>query len=100
MRPAAIVTGASRGIGRGIALSLATAGYDLVVNYARNAAAAQEVAEAVAERGGKAPMHLGSRGARKAPGIGHLLAKPFESASKWMGKSGRAGRRGRNKMPL
>ena len=53
-----------------------------------------------AERGGKAPMHLGSRGARKAPGIGHLLAKPFESGAKWMGKSGSAGRKGRSKMPL
>jgi hypothetical protein len=52
------------------------------------------------ERGAKAPAHVGSRGARKAPGIGHLLAKPFESASKWMGKSGSAGRRGRSKMPL
>ena len=53
-----------------------------------------------AERGGKAPMHAGSRGAHKAPGIGKWLAKPFESASKWMGKSGSAGRRGRSKMPL
>jgi hypothetical protein len=52
------------------------------------------------ERGGKAPMHAGSRGARKAPGVGRFLAKPFESASKWMGKSGSAGRRGRSKMPL
>ena len=53
-----------------------------------------------AERGGKAPMHAGSRGARKAPGVGHLLAKPFESAGKWMGRSASKGRRGRGKMPL
>jgi hypothetical protein len=53
-----------------------------------------------AERGGKAPANLGARGARKAPGIGHLLAKPFESASKWIGKSGRAGRSARGKSPL
>ena len=53
-----------------------------------------------AERGAKAPAHAGSRGARKAPGIGHLLAKPFESASKWMGKSARGGRKGRGKMPM
>jgi 3-oxoacyl-[acyl-carrier protein] reductase len=32
-RPAAIVTGASRGIGKGIAKELASLGYDLVVNY-------------------------------------------------------------------
>ena len=53
-----------------------------------------------AERGGKAPMHRGSRGARQAPGSGNLLAKPFESASKWMGRSASKGRQGRGKMPL
>ncbi len=53
-----------------------------------------------AERGAKAPMHVGARGAHKTPGIGHLLAKPFQSASKWMGKSARGGRKGRGKMPV
>ena len=53
-----------------------------------------------AERGAKAPAHAGSRGARKAPGIGHWLAKPFDSASKWMGKSARGGRKSRGKMPM
>ena len=32
-RPAAIVTGASRGIGKGIAKELASLGYNLVVNH-------------------------------------------------------------------
>ena len=53
-----------------------------------------------AERGGKAPAHAGARGARKAPGIGNLLAKPFESASKWISKSGSTGRKARGKSPL
>jgi 3-oxoacyl-[acyl-carrier protein] reductase len=39
----ALVTGASRGIGRGVALALAQAGHDVVVNYASNAGAASEV---------------------------------------------------------
>jgi NAD(P)-dependent dehydrogenase (short-subunit alcohol dehydrogenase family) len=49
MNAVALVTGASRGIGRGIATELARAGFDVVLNYVQNAAAAAEaVAESVA----------------------------------------------------
>ncbi|NLT53977.1 MAG: 3-ketoacyl-ACP reductase [Actinomycetales bacterium] len=50
----ALVTGASRGIGRGIALALAGAGHDVVVNYANNRAAAEEVAGLVEAAGASA----------------------------------------------
>ena len=43
----ALVTGSSRGIGRGIAISLAEAGADVVVNYAGNAKAAEECADII-----------------------------------------------------
>ena len=52
------------------------------------------------QRGGQAPMNAGGRTARQAPGIGRWLAKPFDSASKMMGRSGSAGRRGRAKAPF
>jgi len=45
MNPVALVTGASRGIGRGIALELARIGHDLVINYASNREAATATAE-------------------------------------------------------
>ncbi|MBW7894806.1 MAG: 3-ketoacyl-ACP reductase [Opitutaceae bacterium] len=48
----ALVTGASRGIGRGIALELARAGHRVAINYAGNAAAAAEALKLVQEAGG------------------------------------------------
>lgn len=50
----ALVTGASRGIGRAIALQLALQGASLVVNYHNSADAAQQVVRQIAEQGGRA----------------------------------------------
>ncbi|MFY0542837.1 3-oxoacyl-[acyl-carrier-protein] reductase [Brevibacillus sp. H7] len=52
----ALVTGASRGIGRAIALRLAEAGANVVVNYAGSEAAAAETVAKVKERGRDAIM--------------------------------------------
>lgn len=50
----AIVTGASRGIGRAIALAMATEGAQVVVNYASSGEAAQQVVDEIAASGGSA----------------------------------------------
>jgi len=53
MNPVALITGASRGIGRGIALELAQLGHDLVINFAGNESAAKQTAADCAERARK-----------------------------------------------
>ena len=54
MTPTAIVTGASGGIGRGIAERLAQDGFSVVVHYAGNRAKADAVVNAIAAAGGRA----------------------------------------------
>lgn len=50
----ALVTGASRGIGRAIALTLAAKGYAVALNYAGSQAAAEAVKGEIEAAGGKA----------------------------------------------
>ncbi len=52
--PVALVTGASRGIGRAIAVELAGAGYEIVVNYVARQDAAEETAALVTGKGREA----------------------------------------------
>ncbi len=73
MQPVVLVTGASRGLGRGIAIEAAAAGHSVAINYASNAAAAEETvslcaaaASSAAQRFVPVPGDIGSREAREA----------------------------------
>ena len=52
----ALVTGASRGIGRAISLRLAAEGANIAINYAGNTAKAEETKAAIEAAGGKAAL--------------------------------------------
>ena len=53
MRKKAIVTGASRGIGKGIAIALAKEGYDVAITYSSKQEEAAKVAEKIEAQGGR-----------------------------------------------
>jgi len=52
----ALVTGASRGIGKAVALRLAQTGMPVIINYLSNTAAAQAVADEIKANGGQAEL--------------------------------------------
>src|SRR5207302_6232975 len=68
----ALVTGASRGIGRATALALATAGAQVVVHYGRGANEAEAVVAEIRKAGGRAEA-VGAD--LSAPDGAHTLAK-------------------------
>ncbi|MPZ31838.1 MAG: SDR family oxidoreductase [Rhodospirillales bacterium] len=69
----ALVTGASRGIGRAIAVSLADAGAAVAVNYLEKAADAKQVADTIRGRGGNA-MTVGADVSQGAAVTGMVAA--------------------------
>ena len=72
----ALVTGASRGIGRAIALALAEAGAHVLVHYGRSAPEAESVVAAIQAKGGRANAIAADLG---APDGAALLAKQVRS---------------------
>jgi 3-oxoacyl-[acyl-carrier protein] reductase len=69
----AVVTGASKGIGAGIAKQLAAEGAAVVVNYASSKEGADQVVNEITGRGGKAIAVQGN--VAKTEDIGHLFAE-------------------------
>ncbi len=66
----ALVTGGSRGIGRAVALKLASLGAKVAVNYRANEAAAQEVVKEIEAQGGEAMAMQGDvRDAQQAKAL-------------------------------
>ncbi len=56
----ALITGSSRGIGKAIALELASRGYAVAVHYGRNREAAEQVAQEAQERGAPSVAVIGA----------------------------------------
>lgn len=57
MNKTVVITGASRGIGKGIAIAFAKEGYNVVINYSSNDAAAQETLGEVEKYGARSMIY-------------------------------------------
>lgn len=74
-----LVTGANSGIGRGIALALARAGADVVINYIADEEAAKDVARKIRDLGRRAVLHRADVSEEKQ------VVRMFEQACSEMG---------------
>ena len=73
----ALVTGASRGIGRGIALAFADAGADVAIGYRREHASAQETVKDIESRGRRGVALAAD--VRDPVAVGHLVKGAAEA---------------------
>src|SRR2546428_10707517 len=78
----AIVTGASKGIGGGIATALGAAGARVAVNYSSDREGAERVAQAITDNGGKA-IAVGADGSKAAD-----VARLFKEVQSAFGRLG------------
>ena len=81
----ALVTGSSRGIGKAIALMMATEGAEVIIHYNRNKKEAETVRNAIQEQGGRASllqadladgsqaMRLGEEAWNRMGGVDYLI---------------------------
>ena len=76
----ALVTGASKGVGRGIALGLARAGWSVTINYNSDEQGAHETAAAVRDGGGTCWVAGGDVG--DADAVKQMLAHHLETAGR------------------
>ena len=77
----AVVTGASKGIGAGIAKRLGAAGAAVVVNYASSREGAERVVAEIVSAGGKAIAVQGD--VSKAPDVQRLFAETIRASAGW-----------------
>lgn len=77
---AAIVTGASLGIGRATAIALARAGAHVLVNYSAHEDAADEVVQAVRDAGSRACKHRAD--VTQQPAVEQMVARAVEEFGK------------------
>jgi meso-butanediol dehydrogenase/(S,S)-butanediol dehydrogenase/diacetyl reductase len=88
-RRSAVVTGASKGLGRGIAVALAAGGCDVVVNWSRSESDAKETALAVEAAGGQAVLAPGDvRDREVSEQLAALALDAFGALDVWVNNAG------------
>ena len=86
---AVLVTGASSGIGRAIALAFARAGADVAVTYRANAAGAEDVAQAIRALGRRTVvLQLDLAAAARIRAVGEAARNAFGRLDTWVNNAG------------